>query len=209
MPISIASIRLVYPIRNPETGVTRDVVINELKAIPPNMKSENMTFDRWEYGNRWDRLVPGINVVIPWPEVEAPEHEAMAADTLREQVEERTFHYGLMSPPMPPPVIDELRNKYSRFRTRHEPWYVQQKEAEAEAQRRRRGPAASMQTPLQEFHEKQRKIRDAQGEPELTAEMLEKLGRIMANRKAAALGQAGAVEAPAAAPSPPPSAAAT
>ena len=172
MPISIASIRLVYPIRNPETGVTRDVVINQLKAVPPNMKSESMTLERWEYGNKWDRLVPGINVVIPWPEVEAPEFETHPADTVREQAEDRTFHYSLLSPPMPEQVVDELRNKYSRFRTRHEPWYVEQKEAEEEARKGLKEAAKSMQTPLDEFHEMQREIRDSQGEPELTDEML-------------------------------------
>lgn len=209
MPISVSSIRLVYPIRNAETGVTRDVVINELKAVPPNMKSENMTLDRWEYGNKWDRLVPGINVVIPWPEVAAPEHEAKAADTVREQVEERTFYYGLLAPPMPRQVIDELRNKYSRFRTRHEPWYLRQKEMEGQLERSRREAAKSMQTPLDEFHEKQRAIRDARGEPELTDEMLEKLGRIMADRKAVALDQAAVSEGAGRAPPSPPPAPAT
>ncbi|KND92857.1 hypothetical protein TOPH_02663 [Tolypocladium ophioglossoides CBS 100239] len=194
MPISIGSIRLVYPIRNPETGVIRDVVINQLKAVPPNMKSENMTLDRWEYGNKWDRLVPGINVVIPWPEVEAPEYEAMPADTVREQAEDRTFYYSLLSPPMPEQVIDELRNKYSRFRTRHEPWYIEQKEAEEEARKGQMEAVKSMQTPLDEFHEMQREIRDSQGEPELTDEMLEKIGQAMAKKKAAALDDAGVTE---------------
>ncbi|GJN73366.1 KOW motif containing protein [Purpureocillium lilacinum] len=196
MPISVGSIRLVYPIRNPETGVTRDVVINQLKAVPPNMQSENMTLDRWEYGNKWDRVVPGINVVIPWPEVEAPEYEAMPADTVREQVEDRTFYYGLLAPPMPEKVVDELRNKYSRFRTRHEPWYVEQKEMEEEIMAGRDEALRSMQTPLEEFHEMQREIRDSQGEPELSEEMLEKLGQIMAQKKAAALEQAGVSEVP-------------
>ncbi|CVK98418.1 hypothetical protein LB506_009334 [Fusarium annulatum] len=186
MPLSIGSIRLVYPIANPETGVTRDVIINELKAIPPNMKSPNMSFDRWEYGNKWDRIVPGINVVIPWPEVEAPEFETFDGDTIRETVDNRTFYYNLLSPPMPETVIDELRNKFSKFRTRHEEWYVQQKEAEAAAKKAEQESIKSMQTPLQEFHEMQREKRAAEGEPELSPEMLEKLGAILAQRKEAA-----------------------
>ncbi|UNI16105.1 hypothetical protein JDV02_002574 [Purpureocillium takamizusanense] len=194
MPISINSIRLVYPIRNPETGVTRDVIINQLKAVPPNMQSDNMTLDRWEYGKKWDRLVPGINVVIPWPEVEAPEYEAMPADTVRDQVEDRTFHYGLLAPPMPEGVVDELRNKYSRFRTRHEPWYIEEKNTLEAIEAGQDDAARLMQTPLQEFHEMQREIRDSQGEPELSVEMLEKLGQIMAQKKAAALEQAGVSE---------------
>lgn len=194
MPISIGSVRLVYPIRDPETGATRDVVINQLKAVPPNMQSPNMSLDRWQHGKRWDRLVPGLNVVVPWPVVEVPEYEAMKADTAREQVEERTFHYSLLAPPMPEPVLDELRNKFSRFRTRHEPWYVERKELQEEARSRRHSLAASMQTPLDEFHERQRELRDTEGEPELSEDMLERIGRLMVEKKDAALKQAGVSE---------------
>ncbi|KAM0425223.1 hypothetical protein ACHAPT_009540 [Fusarium lateritium] len=204
MPISIGSIRLVYPITNPETGVTRDVVINQLKAVPPNMKSPNMTLDRWEHGKKWDRLVPGINVVIPWPAVEAPEYETHAGDTPREAVENRSFYYNLLSAPMPESVLDELRNKFSKFRTRHEEWYVQQKEGEEEAAQARADSVLSMQTPLQEYHAQQRELRAAQGEPELSDEMLEKLGAIIAQRKEAALEKAGVSEVAAADSSIPP-----
>lgn len=194
MPISVGSVRLVYPIRNAETGVARDVVINQLMAVPPNMKSENMTLDRWEHGNKWDRLVPGINVVIPWPDVKAPEPEATPADTVRDEVEERTFFYSLLSPPMPGSVLDELRNKYSRFRTRHDAWYMEKKEAEAAAKKGRLDLIKSMQTPLDEFHEKQRQMREARGELQLTDDMLDKIGQIMARNKAAAVERAGATE---------------
>lgn len=194
MPISIDAVRLVYPLTNPETGVTRDVVIHQLKAVKPNMQSDNMTFDRWHHGKRWDRVVPALNTVIPWPEVKAPEYEAQLADTVREQVEQRTFYYGLLSPPMPEDVIDELRNKYSRFRTRHEDWYVEQKEQEAFTKERRHELLRAMQTPLDEFHEKRRADRDAAGEPELTDEMLAKLGELMSEKKAAVLEQAGVSE---------------
>lgn len=190
MPISISSIRLVYPLPDPKTGVVRDVIINQLKAVSPNMHSPNMSLDRWQHGKKWDRVVPGLNTVIPWPEVEVPEYEAKKADTVREQVEERTFYYSLLGPPMPDQVLDELRNKYSRFRTRHEKWYVEQKEAEAEAKRRRTQlQAASMQTPLDEFHEKQRQLRAAEPEPVLSEDLLEKIGEFMANKQGAALHQ--------------------
>ncbi|PHH91808.1 hypothetical protein CDD83_10231 [Cordyceps sp. RAO-2017] len=198
LPISVASVRLVYPLRNPETGVVRDVIINQLKAVPPNMQSDNMSLDRWEYGKKWDRLVPGLNVVIPWPEVEPPQFETTEADTVREQVEKRTFHYNLLGPPMPEQVLDELRNKYSRFRTRHEAWYVAQKEAEAATKKKGVSAEAmkSMRTPLDEFHEKQRELRRAQEEPQLTDDMLEKLGQIMAKNKEAASTRPATTDAP-------------
>ncbi|KAG6004817.1 hypothetical protein E4U21_000773 [Claviceps maximensis] len=191
MPISIGSIRLVYPVPDATTGITKDVIINQLKAVPPNMQSPNMSLDRWQYGKKWDRLVPGLNMVIPWPEVEVPEFETTKADTTRQQVEERTFYYNLLAPPMPDVVLDELRNKYSRFRTRHEPWFVKKKEAEEAAKKGRAETIKSMQTPLQEYHEKQRELRDTRGEPELSEDMLEKMGELMAKKKEIALQRAG------------------
>ncbi|GAB0134249.1 hypothetical protein EsDP_00002629 [Epichloe bromicola] len=194
MPISIGSIRLVYPITDAESGVTKDVIVNQLKAVPPNMQSPNMSLDRWQYGKKWDRLVPGLNLVIPWPEVEVPEFETMKADTIRETVEERTFYYNLLTPPMPDHVLDELRNKYSRFRTRHEPWFVEHKEMEEAVKKGRAEAIKSMQTPLEEFHERQRELRDTQGEPELSDDMLEKIGEIMAKKKETVLNRAGVSE---------------
>ncbi|KAG6039711.1 hypothetical protein E4U41_002150 [Claviceps citrina] len=194
MPLSIGSIRLVYPIPDSETGIIKDVIINQLKAVPPNMQSPNMSLDRWQYGKKWDRLVPGLNTVIPWPEVEVPEFETTEADTTRQQVEERTFYYNLLAPPMPDQVIDELRNKYSRFRTRHEPWYVEQKEGEEAVKKSRAAAVKSMQTPLREYHESQRELRDTQGEPALSEDMLEKIGQLMAKKMETALHHAGVSE---------------
>lgn len=194
IPIPIDAIRLVYPVTDAVTGVTRDVVINELRTIPPNMSSPNMSYERWEYGQKWDRLVPGLNVVIPWPEVNVPEFTTTPADTVRDQVEERTFHYSLLSPPMPPNVLNELRNPYSRFRTRHEPWYIAAKEAEEQIKRARLETVKSMQTPLDELHEKKRAEKAARGEPELSEEMLAKLGEFIAKKKEAALNNAGVSE---------------
>ncbi|KAF4585815.1 KOW motif containing protein [Ophiocordyceps camponoti-floridani] len=179
-PLSIGSIRLVYPLPHPETGQIRDVVIQRLKAVPPNMRSQNMSLDRWEFGRKWDRMVPGISVVIPWPEGSPPQYEANKCDTLRDKVEERTFLFNLTSPPMPPSVLDELRNKYSKFRTRHEDWYVQKKEAEEAAKKAKATrDVLSMRTPMDEFAEKRRQMRLARPEPLLTDEMLERIGRIM------------------------------
>lgn len=194
MPLAIDSVRLVYPLVNPKTGETKDTIIQQLKGIPPNMKSPNMTYERWEHGKKWDRVVPGINVVIPWPEVKAPEYQTYAGDTVRENVENRSFYYNLLSPPMPDQVLDELRNKYSKFRTRHEDWYIRKKEAEEAADKAREESVLSMQTPLEEYHAMQREIRAARGEPELTDEMLEKLGSVMAQKKQSVLKDAGVSE---------------
>lgn len=194
MPLSIGAVRLVYPVTNPETGVTKDTIIHQLKAVPPNMQSEHMSLERWEHGQKWDRVVPGINMVIPWPEVNVPKFETHDADTPRTDVENRSFYYNLLSPPMPESVIDELRNKYSKFRTRHEPWYVAKMEAQANSAKRQHAMLMSMQTPEDEFYAQKQEAKAAKGEPELTDEMLEKLGQIMAQSKAASLEDAGLSE---------------
>lgn len=194
MPISINAVRLVYPITNPETGVTKDTIINQLKAVAPNMQSEQMTHKRWEYGIKWDRLAPGINVVIPWPEVETPEFTTHDIDTPRDKAEDRTFHYNLLTAPMPPQVLNELRNPYSRFRTRHEPEYIAKKEAEEARKKGTHFMFKSMLTPLDEFHAKKKELKEARGEPELTEDMLEKLGQIIAKTKAVSLKDAGVTE---------------
>ncbi|PHH78002.1 hypothetical protein CDD80_7513 [Ophiocordyceps camponoti-rufipedis] len=179
-PLSVGSIRLVYPLPHPQTGQIRDVVIQRLKAVLPNMKSEHMSYDRWEFGRKWDRMIPGISVVIPWPDGSAPHYESHKSDTLRDKVEERTFLFNLTSPPMPPSVLDELRNRYSKFRTRHEAWYVQKKEAEEAAKKAKASrDVLSMRTPMDEFAEKRKQLRLARPEPLLTDEMLERIGRIM------------------------------
>lgn len=194
MPISIDAIRLVYPITNPETGITKDTIINQLRAVAPNMQSDHMTHTRWKHGIKWDRVATGINVVIPWPEVEAPEYVTHEKDTPRDKAEERTFYYNLLSPPMPSQVLDELRNKYSKFRTRHEEEYIAKKEAEAARKKGIHSMLTSMQTPLEEFHAKQKELKEARGEPQLTDDMLEKLGQIIAQSKAVSLGNAGVTE---------------
>lgn len=194
-PIAADAVRLVYPIKNPETGLTRDVVINELKPVAPNMGSKHMTLDRWEHGNKWDRVALGVNVVIPWPEVEVPEYKTHDVDTARDHVEDRTFYYNLTTSPLPDGVLNELRGPYSRFRTRHEAWYIAKKEAEEAEKKGRHAMLETMRTPLEELHEKNREEREAAGEPELSEEMLKKIGQVMARNKAEALERAGMEEA--------------
>jgi large subunit ribosomal protein L24 len=194
VPIPIEAVRMVYPITNPETGVTKDTIIRHLKATPPDMRSDHMTHDRWEYGNKWDRVVPGMNISIPWPETQPPQFETHAADTGRVNVEDRTFYYNLLTPPMPSPVLDELRNKYSRFRTRHEPEYMARKAAQEDMKKGRHQLLVQMQMPGEQFSAKQKELKAAQGEPELSDEMLEKLGQIIAQTKAASLEDAGATD---------------
>ncbi|KAL2160887.1 hypothetical protein VTH06DRAFT_1084 [Thermothelomyces fergusii] len=174
----ISSVRLVHPLPDPATGAVRDVVIRELKPI-------RITHDRPTRKVFFSRMVPGLNVLIPWPKTPPKVREEHPGDTLRLDVEERTFVPTLLRPPMPETVIDELRNKYSKFRTRHTPEYIAKVEArEAEKKARRKGARAEeMLLPLQEYNRRMRELRRQRGKPKLTEEMLEKIGEVIAKNK--------------------------
>lgn len=157
-----------------------DVIISELKPI-------NIVYDKPTKRRTWNRLVPSLNVQIPWPraflESEAKElekvHDDNPCDTLRDEVEKKTFIPSLLKPPMPTELIDELRNKYSKFRTRHEPEYIARKEEEADVKGMAHRKVLTMQTPRMELSAKRRAERAALPEPILSEYMLEKIGELM------------------------------
>ncbi|KAI2642089.1 hypothetical protein GGS21DRAFT_486946 [Xylaria nigripes] len=185
LPLPISAVRLVHPIALPSSdGVTRDVIIN--KIVHKDLITDRITGKR-----RWQRVVPGLNISIPWPVKEEPQLPIHKADTLRIDVEEKTFVPTLLRPPMPEAIIDELRGKYSRFRTRHDPEYIARLEAEEQAKKDRSKLMESMRTPLQEFHRAERANKKKKGKPRLTIEMLEKIGEVIARNRERTLNAAG------------------
>lgn len=172
----------MYPLLNPETGVRRDVIINELekKMVPERP-------DRFWGPRVMKRYIAGLEPreYIPLPEVPEPEEKDHDEDTLRIEVDERTWIPTLLGPPMPETVIDELRNKYSVFRDRHDDEFIQKKE-EGHARRElwKRRKAQMMLTPLQEFHRKQRAEKRKLGRAPLDEETMERIGQIMARNGA-------------------------
>lgn len=176
--------RLVHPLRDPATGNIRDVIINEL--MPTRIHRDKPTGRE-----TWSRVVPGLNIEIPWPqafedaernELETPKPDN-ECDTLRIDVEETTFIPTLLRPPMPAGVIDELRNRYSKFRTRHDPEYVAKKEAQEMEKLAHTRAALSMRTPLQELNALIREQKRQRPQPVLTDEMLVKIGEVMARNQ--------------------------
>ena len=164
----IEHVKLVYLLPDPKSGEVRDVVIDEV--VP--------------YGKSRDRLVPGSNIIIPaqpQPPKEEDE-ETYPADTPTVSVDEETFSPPLLFPPMPTSVIDELRNKYSAHRTRHDWEYLEKKREEDEREEKRKGLGKTMRTPLQELAELRARQRKAQ-ERVLTDEQLAKIGEIIAQEK--------------------------
>jgi large subunit ribosomal protein L24 len=168
--LKIADIRLVYPLPDPETGIPRDVIIEKLKSVP--------YWDPETGTHRHHRVIPGLNIAIPFFDRYEPDEVDHEDDTLRMTAEEVTWLPTLKSPPMPMGVIDELRNKYSVFRERHEPQYLAEKEKKDKAVEMKKEKALQIQFPMQPMHifAPNRKKEP----PELTEAMLSKIGEIMA-----------------------------
>ena len=183
-PISISAVKLVVPLPDETTGAVRDVIVRDVV-------NGNIYYNRHTGKKRWTRYIAGLNTPIPWPKGQPKEKADYDCDTLRMDVEARTFVPTLLKPPMPGGVIDELRNKYSIFRTRHEDSYIMQKLAEEEAKEAKKRSVKEMMTPVNELNKKLRKERKAKGKGVLTEEMLAKIGEVIEKKKVAALESAG------------------
>ena len=186
-PVPLSSVRLVHALTDPETGVTRDVIVKKVV-------NSKIWHDRHNGNVKWSRIIPGLDVVIPWPKKEPKEHKDYVNDTLRMEVEVKSFVPTLLRPPMPSTVIDELRNKFSVFRTRHDPEYLEVKRQEDAAKEERKKLNEVMRTPLSEKNRKERKLRKAKGKGSLTPEMLEKIGQVIAAKKQLTLDAAGVTQ---------------
>lgn len=126
VPNSFDDARLVVPLQDPATNTVKDVVVKHAYGAGPFL-------DR-PYGSttpRHTRHISGLDIEIPWPETEEPDFQDHPVDTLQIEVENKSYLPSLQTYPMPSTVIDELRNKYSKFRTRHDPEYIAKKEEEA------------------------------------------------------------------------------
>lgn len=122
LPVPIDNIRHVIAMYDPDTKVTKDTIVEHVHTGPPFIERPP-----WSKLPKFTRYVTGNDLEMPWPMEEPPELEDGELDTLRLQVDEVTWVPSLREPPFPSTVLDELRNKYSRFRTRHDPEYVREK----------------------------------------------------------------------------------
>lgn len=174
-------VRLVYPLPDPETGTPKDVIIDRLEEVK---LAEDPDFNDDPDEKENHRKIAGSDIIIPWPETSPkPEEEEHDIDTPRITVDEITFRPYLVYPPMPTSVIDELRNKYSKFRTRHTWEFEQKVNAYAERDEKRKNLGKTMRTPLQELADMRARQKAAE-ERELSEEQLSKIGEVMAQERA-------------------------
>ncbi|KAJ5760157.1 hypothetical protein N7520_007313 [Penicillium odoratum] len=121
MPVPMDDVRLVTALVS-HSGETRDHIVQHVYAGPPYLERS-----RESKLPRFTRYVAGLDIEIPWPSEPAPSTEVGEFDTRGNEVADVSWVPSLDEPPFPSSVIDELRNKYSRFRTRHDPEYVREK----------------------------------------------------------------------------------
>jgi large subunit ribosomal protein L24 len=183
-PVSLAAVKLVVPLPDATTGTVRDVIVRDIVNGP-------VFHDRYTGRKRWTRFIAGLNTPIPWPKTEPKEHKNHDCDTLRVDIESRSYVPTLLKPPMPTSVIDELRNKFSKFRTRHEESYLLKKIEEQREKEERKKSIKLMRTPINEINHRERKLRKAKGKGKLTPEMLARIGAVIARKKEGALAAAG------------------
>lgn len=126
LPIPIDDVRLVVALEDSVTGNLRDVLVEHVYGGEPFLERP--------YGSttpRHTRYIAGENIEIPWPaEDKAPQFRDEPWDTLRMEVETPTWVPSLLHPPFESSILDELRNKYSKYRTRHDPEWVEAKKLE-------------------------------------------------------------------------------
>src|ERR1700761_9214517 len=116
LKVSIRDIRLVQRIGN------KDVIVDQ-------MEIHNSIWSDRKGEKPLTRMIPSTDIEI---DVDSPEDrdktqakrdeskiEFLPSDTYRNEVEKASFEPILETPPFYPSIIDELRNKYSKFRIRH------------------------------------------------------------------------------------------
>ncbi|KAK2771378.1 hypothetical protein FQN52_005505 [Onygenales sp. PD_12] len=181
LPFKIDDIRLILPI-HPVTGEVGDTIVEHMYGGEPYIERP--------YGSdspRHTRFISGLDQALLWPEGVVPDHQDEPVDTLRIDVENKTHLPSIEVYPMPPEFIDELRNKYSKFRTKHDPeWVAQKLEEDRQAEERRNGKLVTPRTLYMEkkAEEKaQTRRKDEDGNYVLPRSTAEYVAEFMAKKK--------------------------
>lgn len=123
VPIPIDDVRLVCTLE--DNGHQYEVVAKHVHGSGPFLSRSNTSTPRHT------RYISGENIRIPWPEENKIDRlKDEDGDTSRKEVEYETWTPSLSLMPFKPSIMDELRNKYSKYRTRHDPAWMEAKKLE-------------------------------------------------------------------------------
>ena len=143
LPLPMADVRLVYRFED------RDVILENMLLRASWNRRENKPLVK--------RYMPGLEEPLPdRPPEENEDYSNEPAgpdDTLRITTEEVTFLPTLIQMPTPARVIDELRNKYSKFRIRHDDNYIEKVKKKEAKEQDKQSRVQLMRTPRERLHE--------------------------------------------------------
>ncbi|OKL59114.1 hypothetical protein UA08_05647 [Talaromyces atroroseus] len=123
MPISIDDVRLVVTLE--DQGRQYEVIAKHVYGGGPYLKRSNAQTPRHT------RYITGENIRIPWPEETKVDNAVDEdGDTSRKEVEYETWKPSIQQPPFSQFILDELRNKFSKYRTRHDPMWLENRKLE-------------------------------------------------------------------------------
>jgi large subunit ribosomal protein L24 len=185
LQVSMNDIRLVQRIGD------RDVIVDRM--LIPEGESQYFEGDREKnvtaHEEPYTRLIPTTDVEIETPPRKDNEDddsenssEVLAADSIGDGVTAPTFQPDISSPPFHLSIIDELRNKYSKYRLRHDDDFVEKMIAIDTKAELRAKSVDLMTTPAKDLYRKQKaEAIELAKKQELTNKSLEILGTYMQN----------------------------
>ncbi|KAF2467046.1 uncharacterized protein BDR25DRAFT_267852 [Lindgomyces ingoldianus] len=191
LPLPFQDLKLVYKWENPRNGREEDIVVDSIRLEKRVEWDEDGNsreiVDPYTGKPRYDRYIAGTDIRIELTDEqmkkeEDPDYRSYECDTTIDIIEgpdSQTFNVPLVHPPMPYSVIDELRNKYGKTRTRHDPEFIEKIEAMERMEQEKKKLPEHMKTPMQVLREMKFAEKAAQPAPTLTPEMLERIGQIM------------------------------
>ena len=152
MALPMADVRLVHKFKG------HDVILeNMLLRASWNVKEDKPTVKRY---------MPGLEKPLPDRRLKKKEdysnEPAGPDDTLRITTEEVTFLPTLIQMPTPASVIDELRNKYSKFRIRHDDEYIEKIQEKDDKEQQKQERVKLMQTPRNQLNNLTKAAADAE-----------------------------------------------
>jgi large subunit ribosomal protein L24 len=123
MPVSIDDVRLVVTLE--DEGRQYEVIAKHVYGGRPFLQRSNAQTPKHT------RYIAGENIPIPWPdEGRVDNMQDEEGDTSRKEVEHETWTPSIERPPFNPFILDELRNKFSKYRSRHDPMWLENRKLE-------------------------------------------------------------------------------
>jgi len=180
LPINFDHVRLVHRMGQ------RDVIVDKMEVERFLNPNPNPKHDDSE--NIFKRYIAGTDILLD--ESKPPEDDDLPSqynphDTYALEVDKVSWEPTLDTPPFPASVLDELRNKFSKMRTRHTDDFIRNKMAIDENEDLRQKSVQLMMSSPKQDHYRQMKAAATKSIEEMTLsdDSLTLIGQYMAKRR--------------------------